>query len=302
MEQTSQKINVLIVGATGQLGSLITRHCLEQPKLLVSILVRDPSKCKELTTQVEKSGGKVLKGDISKPDTIRGATKGMHTVISAINSDDPSIFLKPQMNLVDECVKSGVQRFVPSNFGINYSKLSREEVSPFPPTKAKLEFDEYLSKQSIKVLDFWPGIFIERFFYLQSQGLCYWGETEQKYCFTSYEDMAKVVAMAVSNRDLTGHIVFVSNELTMRQVADTYNKVRATNLSPKRMGSREELRKQYEEKTKSGDTKGSLMSGIQLVISDPKSMFEKNNNNEFRDVKPTSFEEYLRQHPEVRLT
>lgn len=42
------KIPILIVGATGQLGSLITRHALQKDNLEVNILIRNPDKLKDL--------------------------------------------------------------------------------------------------------------------------------------------------------------------------------------------------------------------------------------------------------------
>ncbi len=40
----SEKISLLIIGATGQLGTLITTHCLLKSNLLVNILIRNPDK------------------------------------------------------------------------------------------------------------------------------------------------------------------------------------------------------------------------------------------------------------------
>lgn len=95
----SDKISVLIVGATGRLGSLITKHCLAQPKLLVNILIRNLEKNKELVEAVEKAGGKVWKGDISKPETLEEPMKGIHTVVSATSQLDKETALDAQFSL-----------------------------------------------------------------------------------------------------------------------------------------------------------------------------------------------------------
>ncbi len=42
------KIDILVVGATGKLGGYITKHALNNPDLRVNILIRNPQKNEEL--------------------------------------------------------------------------------------------------------------------------------------------------------------------------------------------------------------------------------------------------------------
>ena len=299
----SEKITVLVVGATGLLGSYITKHCLQQPNLHVSILVRDRHKNKEIVDLVEKAGGRVLIGDIEKPETLVGVTKGIHTVISAVSSmTNPGIFVQPQINLVNEAVKSGVQRFVPSDFGVNYTKFTRSEISPFVLAKVKLEFDDYIKTLPIKTLNFWTGALIELFFNIHAQGLTYWGDhADQKFDFTSYEDTGRFVAAAVARKDLTGHQVYVSNELSLNELATIYNRVRGAHIYPRRLGSLWDIKHQYEDKVRAGDQMGAFMSGMALILNDPRAKFDRTNNRDFPEVKPTTMEEFLRTHPEAKL-
>lgn len=300
----SDKITILIVGATGLLGSYITKHCLQHPNLHVSILVRDRHKNKEIVDLVERSGGRVLIGDIEKPETLVGVTRGIHTVISAVSSPtNPEIFVQPQINLVNEAVRSGVQRFVPSDFGINYTKFTRAEISPFVLAKVKLEFDDYVKTLPIKTLHFWTGALLELFFNLQSKGLTYWGDhANQKFDFTSYEDTAKFVAAGVARKDLAGHQVYVSHELTLNELSAVYNRTRRANVSPKRLGSLWDVKHEYETKKREGDHMGAFLAGLGLILNDPRAKFDKNNNRDFPEVKPTSMEDFLRSHPEAKLT
>jgi thioester reductase-like protein len=53
-------LNILIVGATGNLGSLITRECLDRPELIVHTLVFDKNQDKCLCDEVAKGGGKCI--------------------------------------------------------------------------------------------------------------------------------------------------------------------------------------------------------------------------------------------------
>lgn len=299
----SDQITVLIVGASGVLGSYITKHSLQQPNLHVSILVRDRNKNKEIVDLVEKAGGRVLIGDTEKPETLVGVTKGIHTVISAISSmSNPEIFVQPQINLIDEAVRSGVERFVPSLFGFDYSKFTKDEINISPISKAKLEFESYSETLPIKTLNFGIGIFLELFFYLHAEGLTYYGDNaDQKFDFTSYEDTARLVAAAVARKDLTGRVAYAGHELTLNEFCTIYNKIRGTQVSPKRLGSLLDIRRQREDKEKEGDKAGAVHAGMIWIFNEPRIKFDKIQNKDFPEVEPKSMEEFLKAHPEAKL-
>jgi len=300
MESTNQKLNVLIVSATGQLGALITKHALANPKLQVNILVRDPTKNKELVEQVEKAGGKVFIADLTDPQSLKGVTKGIHTVISAVNSYDDKIAVDGQINLLKEAIASGVVRFSPSDYGVNYTHFTREELSRSAVISPKFKFQDYLDTTPIKQLHFYNGNFMETYFWVQSMGFGYWGDSDLKQDFTTYEDIAKVVVAAVANPDLTGTVTYVGEKLTIHDVAKIYNKVRGANVEPKNKGSVEELKKLYDEARKKGDANADFL-GLFLVQADKRSTFEKTNNADFPQIKATSMEEFLKQRSDIKL-
>src|SRR5688572_25433595 len=128
MESHTDRISILIVAPTGKLGAPIAKHCLARPNLLVNVLVRDPSKDRDLLDQVEKAGGKVIKADFADLESLKDTTKGIHTVISAFASQDEKVFVEGHKALIDDAVKNGVARFVPSEFGVRYDKFSRDEL------------------------------------------------------------------------------------------------------------------------------------------------------------------------------
>src|SRR5690349_7988046 len=120
MNSQSPKLDTLIVGATNQLGSLITKYCLTKPNLLVHIFDQDPYKDKELAAQVEKAGGKVINGDLAQPDTFKGVPKGMHTVIFSLPNFDVKISLDCHIAMIEECIANNVHRVVPSDYAENF--------------------------------------------------------------------------------------------------------------------------------------------------------------------------------------
>lgn len=62
---------ILVTGATGTVGSELVKQLLEA-RQKVRVLVRDPAKASKFGSEVE-----VLKGDLSKPETLGGAFAGV---------------------------------------------------------------------------------------------------------------------------------------------------------------------------------------------------------------------------------
>jgi len=307
--ENNSKLNVLVVGATGLLGGLITKHCLKKENLIVNILVRDRKKNPELVAQVENAGGRVIQGDLAKPSTLRDCTKGMHTVISAISAlgketaGNFEIMVDGQTALVEDCVRNKVTRFLPSNYGLNYEKFSPQEISDISTFfGVKVKFFDWLATQPIKVLHLKVGLFLEYYFETHEQnGFGYWGDMNQMFSVTSYEDAARITAAAVSRENQDGVLTFIGENLTFREIVDTYNRVRQTEKEPKRFGSFEDLKKIREEKIREGLIRDADMLGVDVVVYDQRSKFEANDNKQYPEVKPTSFRDFLVQNPQIQL-
>jgi len=153
----SNKLSVLIVGATGKLGTRITKHCLESSKLLVNILVRNPDKNIPLCEQVKQAGGKVIKVDVKETETLKDVTKGIHTLISTLDGEDT---LPGQLALLEDGVKNGLKRFVPSEFIVNYKEYKVGDSFAYDVI---LQFREKLEKTPVKGLHVFPGLITEIF-------------------------------------------------------------------------------------------------------------------------------------------
>jgi len=303
MESENTRFNILIVGATGLLGSSITKYCLEKPNLIVNILIRNPDKDPELVSKVEKAGGKVIVGDLLKTETLKDCTKGMHTVVSVVNSlVDERIFKDAQIALIDDCVKNGVERFVPSDFGLNYYNLPQEDLAKLLPFgNAKYYVHNYLKEKPIKTLQISIGAFLESVFADPFKGLNYWGDLDYKYQLTTCDDTGKITAAAVARKDLTGDVVYVVNKLSAKEISEIYEKVRGVKITPKRLGSLEDLSKKFEEKIQEKDQHAIFILGIQKILTDKRSQFDENHLDNFPEVHPTSFEECLRQNPDGKI-
>ena len=302
MNSSSDKLQILIIGATGKLGSLITKHCLEKPNLQVNIFIRDPQKNPDLVNQVEKAGGKVIKGDLSQPETIKGCTKGMHTVICVVSHMSNEVRLDGQIALAKDCMENGVSRFVPTDFAGDFTKFTDEEFAHSLVAETKIKLRKYLDSQPLKTLHFWPGFFTESFFLVQKLGYNYWDNDDLRLDLTTYDDTAKVVASAVSNPEKTGDVYICGDDLSIKEINEIYNKVRGTHIKQKKLGCRDDLLKKYNEiKNNESEFFFTHALGLFWLVYDERSKFQKNNNADFLDIKFTTLEEFLKQNPNVKV-
>ena len=326
--QTNQgnKLPILIIGASGKLGSLVTTECLKSENLLVNILVRNRNKCKDLCCQIEKRGGKCIVGDITKEETIKDCTKGIHTIISCVvGSDD--IVVEGQKRILEDAIKHQVKRFVPSDYSLNISQIQEGQHELTDQRKKfRKEIEKYSSQ--IKSLHIYQGIFMET--YMSTANAFggrpfYWGDNiEKKLDLTSYGDLARFIACAVSNPDRCGDMYVRGDELSTKKICDFYFKVTGDKVEPVRLGSIDDLKKRINEgkkKLQEARSKGeapqlshisdftskdylidALLLPYQLFLFEGQGKLEKINNDEFPKVKAEDFEQFLRNHPELRFT
>ena len=292
---STQKLPILVVGATGQLGSLITKHALTHPNLNVNILIRNPDKNKELVDQIKQSGGNVLIGDVTKPETLKDSTKGIHTVISALIGDDSTVF-EGQKHLAEDAVKNGVKRFVPSDISLSADK-AKEGEHPF--LDSRIKFRKYLETTPVKGLHVTLGVFTQTFFFFMTRlfpGLHYYHNPDQKIDITTYEDTAKFVAAAVAKPDRVGDLKIHGDALSINEIAAIYNKVTGKNVKPENRGSIDDLKKNIEE-LRQKDFFKSILLTYEVFMFDGRGKLDKVDNGEFPEIKPLHLEEYIKANP-----
>jgi uncharacterized protein YbjT (DUF2867 family) len=74
-------MTVLVVGATGGIGCLVAEEALRQGHT-VRALVRTPGKARRLPPKAQ-----VVRGDVTRPDTLSGAVDGVDAVVFTLGSD-----------------------------------------------------------------------------------------------------------------------------------------------------------------------------------------------------------------------
>ncbi|HEV7186518.1 MAG TPA: NAD(P)H-binding protein [Blastococcus sp.] len=104
----------LVVGATGQLGSLVVRR-LRADGQQVRAMVRDPASAGDLAA----TGAELAVADLGRPGTLDGALEGVDAVVATANaiapirrSDSAALVDVGYAELVRRAERAGVRRFV----------------------------------------------------------------------------------------------------------------------------------------------------------------------------------------------
>jgi uncharacterized protein YbjT (DUF2867 family) len=194
---------ILVVGATGTLGTKITRMLIEQEKP-VRCLVRKQSNYGHLVAV----GAQTVIGDLKDPQSLGSACQGIGTVITTANSflrnepDNPqSVDLEGNRNLIDAAKAAGAEQF------IFVSASVADPNSPVPFLQAKAKTEEYLRTGGMTFTILAPNAFMD--FWLANaiglpaingQPIYIVGEGRRKHSFISDTDVAKIATASIDNR------------------------------------------------------------------------------------------------------
>jgi uncharacterized protein YbjT (DUF2867 family) len=203
---------ILVVGATGQLGSLITRRLLEQGRE-VRILVRAGSEYRAL----EAAGATAVVGDLKDRASLDAATRGVDTVLTTANSavrsgadNVQSVEIEGNRNLIDAAAASGVKHFIFT------STMGAAPDSAIPLMRGKGLAEQHLKASGVPYTILAPNGFMEVWLPmvigipLQSgQPVTLVGEGNRKHTFVSSGDVAAFATAAIDNPASRNQHIFI---------------------------------------------------------------------------------------------
>ncbi|WP_211882154.1 NmrA family NAD(P)-binding protein [Pseudarthrobacter albicanus] len=210
---------VLLIGATGSLGSMIARELLAQGANL-RLLVRSNSRSK-LDAEVAAKSEVV--------DDRAGIFDGVHTVVSAVQGGTGTI-VDAQLEWLQAARDAGVRRFIASDYGMNLFGLDDGENihSDFRREFARRAEAE---REEVELVHLLNGAFLDRgvlFGFLGAfdldKGEAYlWGDGEAKMEVTTFADTAAYAAAAAADdRPVPDKVYVAGNVLTFDElVAET---------------------------------------------------------------------------------
>lgn len=203
MTNSNQSSAVLVVGATGFLGSEICRQLIAK-KYSVKGLVRPTSDVNKVT-QLRQSGVETIEGDLKNKDSLDNALRDVAVVISTVSStlsrqEGDSIQTvddEGQINLIDAAVRARVRQFI-------YISFSTMPVQ-FPLQTAKRKVEKHLVESGLNYTILQPTYFMEvwlsphlGFDYPNSKATIY-GEGKNKVSWIAIKDVASFAVASLNN-------------------------------------------------------------------------------------------------------
>ena len=233
---------ILVAGATGIVGGMITRGLLEQGKE-VRILVRHNSPSEQLAkegraTSAEElieAGAEPVYGDLRDRASLNAAVEGTETVITTANSvgrggeDNPqSVDLEGNRSLIEAAREAGVEHFV------FVSSLGADPDHPVPFMRGKGQSEASLRESGMNYTILAPTPYMEVWVavvvgmpVLQGRPVILVGEGRRRHSFVSDRDVAAFAVAAVENPAARNEYLAMGGPeaLSWRDVVETYERV-----------------------------------------------------------------------------
>jgi nucleoside-diphosphate-sugar epimerase len=237
---------IVVAGAAGKLGRLVTEALTTDPTARVRALVRDASKLDVANTdRVE-----VVEIDVATADAAarEHAVRGAWAVVSTLQGG-PDVIVDAQLGLLAAAKAAGARRFIPSDYsydlfglpeGVNINSDWRRTFA----TRARAEVTP-----SFEVVHVLQGIFADAYV-LGFLGLLdvergvvrYWGDGKTPIDWTTWEDTARfIAAAALDERSVPERLHVRGERADVFAFARTWEAVHGKPLAVESLGTLEEL-------------------------------------------------------------
>lgn len=290
-------MTVLLAGATGMLGNRIAAHLLDQPDVVLRLLLRqttrtDADKAQAVDALVTR-GAVVAVGDVTDPASLDAATAGVDVVVSALQGG-PNVIVDGQVALAQAATRNGVRRFLPSDYAIDLF-AAPEGAPQFDMRRRADNAIDALPMQVVHVLN---GAFMDMMLDPGTPGLVdvanstvtLWGTGDERFDLTTVDDTARFTArVATDPADLSG-VQYVSGEqASFNTIIAETEQITGRTLSRNVLGTADDLRSVV---AAANDPWSVVMQWYFLAMLTTPS-FPTNDNNRYSDAHPTGLHEYL---------
>jgi len=296
------KQTIVLVGGTGNLGTLIGNAVLDKPDVQLRLLVRPGSRDKAFG--FEKRGARVVEGAIG-PDAggaLASLCDGATTVISAVQGGLDMI-IDGQAQLLRAARDAGVKRLIPSDYSLDLFKVKPGHIitSEWRRQFASVADAERGNVEVVHVLN---GGFLDRrvlfgfirIIDVEKQTAFFWGDGKQLMDWTTYADTARYVAEVAVDERPVGRIFSVAGDvLDFEGIVRSYESGSGKTLRVERLGSLEDLDARIDQLKKADPA--NLRSYLPLMyyrsMLNGEGKLEELMNDRYPSIRPTTVREYV---------
>ena len=228
---------IVVAGGTGNLGERIIKALLEKGAEVRAVvrLSSNPEKLNKL----ENLGVKIFKVDFLNTEAVSKACLGASCVVSALAGLRDVIF-DTQKVLLDAAVLSGVPRFIPSDFSLDFTNLKAGENRNLDERR---EFHTYLIKCPIAATTIFNGPFMDLLtgpmpmILFKYKRVLYWGNADQAIDFTTMDDTALYTASAALDPSSPRYLRIAGQQISAREMTSILKDVTGSKFGLLKAGS-----------------------------------------------------------------
>ncbi len=211
MDNSNNSSTVIVIGATGFLGSEICRQLIAKKKN-VKGLVRKTSDSSKVD-HLKELGVETINGDLKNKHSLENSLRGVSSVISTVSSTISrqkgdtiqTVDEEGQINLIDAAIAAGVSQFIYVSFC--------EMPGQFPLQTAKRNAEKHLIESGLNYTILQPTYFMEvwlspilGFDYPNAKATIY-GEGNNKISWIAIKDVAAFAVAALNNPDAKNSVI-----------------------------------------------------------------------------------------------
>lgn len=238
------KNNILVAGATGNLGGRICRELINRGAS-VRAIVRGSAE-QEKVERLRGLGVLVQVINLDSAEEISRACEGVNCVVSAL-AGLADVIVDLQTRVLDAAIKAGVGRFIPSDFCTDYNFLKPGENRNFDLRRT---FKTYLDGTEIRATSVFNGAFADILKYntpvlnLKDKHIGYWGDKRHwKLDFTSMDNTAAFTAMVALDEAAPRDLQIASFQISPEELQIHAQALTGTTFSIHMLSSMEDFAK-----------------------------------------------------------
>lgn len=233
--------NIIIVGATGSIGSIVLQALLNEPSFTVTALQRASSKSK-LPSNV-----RVITIEDSYPlDALVSAFTGQDAIVNCMTS----LAVSDQLRFIDAAVTAKVVRYVASEYGLNNNRPEARALNSV--FREKGEIQDYLRQQESKGLEWmsiacgmwlkWSATHDFLGMHLKEKRFVFWDDGEGWFSCTTEENTALALVRSLTRKweETKNRIVWLSDfAITQKQLLEAIERLGGEKLNVERVNTDE---------------------------------------------------------------
>ncbi len=220
---------ILIVGATGALGSALSKRLLEQGEP-----VRAMTRNTENAAELKALGAEIVPGDLCDPASLRRACVGVEKVVASAHSifgrgaeASKHVDGRGHKDLIDAAKDADARHFV-------YISMEGVESNPTPFARFKQEVEQYLKTSGLSFTILRPTFFMETHAHtmigqpiLETGKATLFGKGNSPRNFVAADDVAEYALIALHDDHAKGQTIEIGGpeNLTNMEVAALYEKL-----------------------------------------------------------------------------